>query len=166
MLASAFLWWDLYLPETSRLCSGLGVGFIKKREALSILSGESSTKEGFNYLPSVQSSQAACSCSSWQKVQSQSSLLQWEGLQEWSMFSPHGKGVLVGEWDQFLVRLRMELFPRGKDSLCQTQSNRVKQTAIRNGREAQQALLTFSPISQLSFRWHCAMENGTLSLSS
>lgn len=145
MLAPAFLWWDLYLPEISSLCSGLGMGFIMEREALSILHGESSTKEGFNYLPSVQSSQAACSCWSWWTVQSRSSLLQWEGLQEWTVLSPHGRGVLAGGWDQFLVRPRTELFPRGEDSLCQTRSNRVKQTPIRNGREAQQAFLTFVP---------------------
>lgn len=145
MLAPAFLWRDLYLPEASSLCSGLGMSFIMEREALSILSGESSTKEGFNCLPSVQSSQAACSCRSWWTVQSQSSLLQCEGLQEWTIFSPRGKGVLVGGWHQFLVRSRIELFPRGEDSLCQTWSNRVKQTSIRNGREVQQAFLTFVP---------------------
>lgn len=33
--------------------------FVMEREALSILSGESNTREGFNYLSSVQSSQPA-----------------------------------------------------------------------------------------------------------
>lgn len=47
------------MPETSGLCSELGMVFVMEREALSILSGESNTREGFNYLSSVQSSQPA-----------------------------------------------------------------------------------------------------------
>lgn len=89
MLGPAFLWCDLYLPETSGLCSELGMVFVMEREALSILSGESSTREGFNYL-SFQRSQAA--------VQLQESMNSAVPVQrkDAGMFSFQGKGVFVG----------------------------------------------------------------------
>lgn len=127
MLGPAFLWCDLYLPETSGLCSGLGMVFVMEREALSILSGESSTREGFNYL-SFQRSQAA--------VQLQESMNSAVPVQrkDAGMFSFQGKGVFVGGWDQFLVRSRTDLLSGGNDSLSQAWGSRVNKTPIRNGR--------------------------------